>query len=386
MSFRAACNFTLVIASVSPTCALNTVTLQHRRVVTALRTRNICSLRQRLALPLFYRHVTIVSSSDTTNCNSFYRRLVGGSCRLRFSVALFPTVVRNSRIAPDVVTRLSDVGTGVSGCSYIIVVHNKNTATSVGDFSSLPLTRGVTGFPLPIVANVNRSESRYILSLVTCRQTGAPATITAFLISRLLTVTTEVRRTRTAVAGAVPLMLSTRGGRLRRLTVTVDSRTALCTTEDGGALRLLALQLGATTRSVVGDHRRRLSLLTRHVSDLSPGRRLLHNCSLALRGKRIIHSPGSIRPKRRVAAVLTRKAVRSMMRWPRRVRPVACRRTLTRVRTVTRRLRTKRYSVSGLPTAVRQTGALLALYEGGLRRTGRRLAAVLARTWLRPHR
>lgn len=325
------------MSSVSPGCAVNSVTHGQLRVVGALGRRNIFRLRGRLILPVFYRHVTIVSDTATTKCNSFYGRLTSGSCNLRFAAHLFPTAVRNRKIRRDVVTTLSDVGTRCRRFSYMIVVHNNNTADSLSNFSALTLTRGITGFPLPVVANVKRRESRDMLSVVSFRQIGAPATTTTFLVGRLTRICTQIVSTRRAVIRGIGRQLRIRGVEVRELDDAVPIRFSLIGAGRKTCLSHLVAHVAAGLRSGISSTRhhlrvlsrgvrpmlrhgvlgrgRQLRLLRRHVRTRSPSLLLGHNCDVALGSNGDVHSTSRLGTNSVVRAEFTRNGVGSRIGW-----------------------------------------------------------------------
>lgn len=255
-----------------------------------------------------------MSSPATTNCNSFYRRLRGGSQNFCFCARLFPTLVRNSHIRRSILSTLSQMGTHLSRFSIIIVVHNKNTASSLSNFSACLLTTTYTRFPLPVVANVNRRQSSAILSSITRAHMGAPATTTRFLVRSVSDTTSRLRVLTSHLRRNIEGLLRRRRHELSNCGGQVPSTT--CRHVSSTGVTLLAIQ-GSIIRTIASSlfHRHRhLRLLRRQLTSTSPRGLLTHNCDVALGSKGMIGGTSRLRRGSVVAAHLRGNRIISVMR------------------------------------------------------------------------
>lgn len=313
MRFRRLCNCDLAILSVSPACALNSVTHHHHRVLRRLRRRKMLALGGRLRVPLLPRHVTIVSSTATTNCKSFYRRLRRGSHNFFFCARLFPTVVRNGRMRRSILSTLSHIGTQLNSFSIIIVVHNKKTASSLSNFSACLLTTTYTRFPLPVVANVKRRHSSAILSSITRAQIGAPATTTRLLVGHVSRTTSRLRCLSAHLHRNTSTFLRHRSKEL--LSYRTHVPTLIIRQLSSTHFHLLATDgsLVRISTTLLTHRHRHLRLFRRHVASTSPSGLLTHNCDVALGRNGPIASTSRMSPNSRVVAHLRRKRLASVM-------------------------------------------------------------------------
>lgn len=269
------------------------------------------ALGGRLRVPILPRHVTIISSTATTNCNSFYRRLGRGSNNFFFCARLFPTLVRNGRIRRSILTTLSYVGTHVDRFSMIIVVQNKKTTSSLSKFSACLLTTTYTRFPLPIVANVKRRHSSAILSSITRAHMGAPATTTRLLVRQMKRTTRHLRRLSTHLRRKTCALL--RRGREELIAVRTHVPTLIRQGLSRTHFALLATQgsLSRIARGLLSHRQRQLRLLRRHITSGSPRGLLDQKCDVALGSKGTMASTSLLRPNSRLAAQLLGKRIRS---------------------------------------------------------------------------
>ncbi len=294
-------------------CAVNSLRLHHRRVVTSLEGRKLVNHGTRLPLPAIPRHVTIVSNDSTTNCNSFISRLQGGVCNCTCQVRLFRAIVRNRGARGSIYGTLGTVCGHTSRFSIVIVVENKNTSDSLRIFSGRQVTHAYTISPLPIVDKVNRAHSISVLSLITRATIGAPATTTRFVL-RLATSTSRCYRTLTLQLGGqmATILVRTRIS-LEGLhdTLLNGARGSLC--QRGSHVSMLYNELRPSTHLELSRRQRHGDVLGAGLSVLSPQQVLRVKCDCAAYGNGTISDITRLARNSAVAARLTSNAIRDGM-------------------------------------------------------------------------
>ncbi len=223
--FHEAYGFSWIVTDIDPTYTLGDLARRRQEIVAKLKQEGVFDLQRELELPVFCKHIAVISSETAAGYGDFCRQLSDNPYGFVFDVTLFPAIMQGEEVEASVIAALNQIyslecrtesvefatateqeQTSTNGeaaanstlytlnskLSYkfdcVVIIRGGGATSDMSGFDTLALAEHVANFPIPIITGIGHERDECVLDMVSHTRVKTPTAAAALLIDHLKAV------------------------------------------------------------------------------------------------------------------------------------------------------------------------------------------------------
>ncbi len=184
--FHEAYGFSWMVTDIDPTYTLGDMARKRQEIISQLKAEGVFDLQKELRLPLFCKHIAVISSETAAGYGDFCNQLADNPYGFQFQTQLFPAIMQGEEVEQSIINALNRIYNCQFDC--VVIIRGGGATSDMSGFDTLALAENVANFPLPIITGIGHDRDECILDMVSHTRVKTPTAAAAFLVDHLIQV------------------------------------------------------------------------------------------------------------------------------------------------------------------------------------------------------
>lgn len=325
--------FSWIVDNINPEYTMGDMVRRRQEIIRQLKAEGVFDLQKELRLPLFARHIAVISSETAAGYGDFCNQLENNEYGFVFDVRLFPAIMQGEQAERSIIAALDAINEREEEMDCVVIIRGGGATADLSGFDTLQLAENVANFPLPVITGIGHERDESILDMIAHTRVKTPTAAAAFLVGHLagtlqrietaqerLSIRTRERMEREhlrlqRLSANIPTLFSLVRQRqemrierkLQRITVAVAERQ----TKGTHRLEMLATAIPQALQRNFAERHHRLEMLSQRAESLDPDRLLRLGYSITYYDGQIVRNPRQLRTGDRLTTKTEKGCVES---------------------------------------------------------------------------
>ena len=217
--FHEAYGFSWIVSDIDPTYTLGDIARKRQEIIRQLKEEGVFDLQRELQMPLFAKHIAVISAPNAAGYGDFCRQLEDNEYGFRFEVTLFPAIMQGEQVEASIINALNQIYTLISAATTsetttpvgfptgpfdaVVIIRGGGATADLSGFDTLALAENVAQFPLPIITGIGHERDESILDMVSHTHVKTPTAAAVFLIDHHRRVWERIEQAETFILNYV---------------------------------------------------------------------------------------------------------------------------------------------------------------------------------------
>lgn len=325
--------FSWIVENINPEYTMGDMARRRQEIIRQLKAEGVFDLQKELRLPLFARHIAVISSETAAGYGDFCNQLENNEYGFAFDVRLFPAIMQGEQAERSIIAALDAINEREEETDCVVIIRGGGATADLSGFDTLQLAENVANFPLPVITGIGHERDESILDMIAHTRVKTPTAAAAFLVGHLAGTLQRIEtaqerlsiRTRERMecehlrlqrlSANIPTLFSLVRQRqemrierkLQRITVAVAERQ----TKGTHRLEMLATAIPQALQRNLAERHHRLEMFSQRAESLDPDRLLRLGYSITYCDGQIVRNPRQLRTGDRLTTKTEKGCVES---------------------------------------------------------------------------
>ena len=292
--FHEAYGFSWIVSDIDPTFTMGDMARKRQEIIRRLKEEGVFDLNKELPIPIFVKHIAVISSSTAAGYGDFLNQLKDNAYGFAFEPQLFEAVMQGEGVEASIISTLNAINAEADRFDVVVIIRGGGATSDLSGFDTLLLAENIANFPLPVITGIGHDRDESILDMVSHTSVKTPTAAAAFLIDRLQRVDEQIEECKRVVVRAVTRKMEAERLRLGRISSNIPMLFSLVRTREEALLDSLHQRIATLAHAYFSANSQHLQTLWLRLLPLAEHRLMHENHRIELLAEKAIALDPSI--------------------------------------------------------------------------------------------
>lgn len=172
----------LSVLQLDPQYTLGKMELLRQETILQLKKEGLLDLNTRLAPPLVFQRVAIISSENASGYRDFIQHLIHNEFGYQYDCTLFGSAMQGIQLERDIVERLEKIQQLTDQFDSVVIIRGGGSKLDLAGFDLYSVSKAIALCSLPVLTGIGHDTDTTVSDLVAFRSFKTPTAVANFLI------------------------------------------------------------------------------------------------------------------------------------------------------------------------------------------------------------
>ncbi|MBQ7513314.1 MAG: exodeoxyribonuclease VII large subunit [Prevotella sp.] len=329
--FHEAYGFSWIVSDIDPTYTLGDMARKRQEIIRQLKEEGVFDLQRELQIPLFAKHIAVISAPSAAGYGDFCRQLEDNEYGFRFEVTLFPAIMQGEQVEASIINALNQIYTLISAATTsetttpvgfptgpfdaVVIIRGGGATADLSGFDTLALAENVAQFPLPIITGIGHERDESILDMVSHTRVKTPTAAAAFLIDHLRRVWERIEQAETFILNYVHERIRYQQQHIANLATLIPTLAQRQLSDSHHRIELLQSRLPIAIERRMTAQKHLLEQIALKLQGFDPKLLLSRGYSITLYQGKALRDATQLKPGDEIETMVEKGTIKSMVKW-----------------------------------------------------------------------
>ena len=345
--FHEAYGFSWIVSDIDPTYTLGDMARKRQEIIRQLKEEGVFDLQRELQIPLFAKHIAVISAPNAAGYGDFCRQLEDNVYGFRFEVTLFPAIMQGEQAEQSIIAALNKiysltthtsplssaattsaattsaatasaattpVGFPTGPFDAVVIIRGGGATADLSGFDTLALAENVAQFPLPIITGIGHERDESILDMVSHTRVKTPTAAAAFLIDHLRRVWECIEQAETFILNYVHERIRYQQQHIANLATLIPTLAQRRLSDSHHRIELLQSRLPIAIERRMTAQKHLLEQIALKLQGFDPKLLLSRGYSITLYQGKALRDATQLKPGDEIETIVEKGTIKSMVK------------------------------------------------------------------------
>ena len=345
--FHEAYGFSWIVSDIDPTYTLGDMARKRQEIIRQLKEEGVFDLQRELQIPLFAKHIAVISAPNAAGYGDFCRQLEDNVYGFRFEVTLFPAIMQGEQAEQSIIAALNKIysltthpsplssaattsaaTTSAATASAattpvcfptgpfdaVVIIRGGGATADLSGFDTLALAENVAQFPLHIITGIGHERDESILDMVSHTRVKTPTAAAAFLIDHLRRVWECIEQAETFILNYVHERIRYQQQHIANLATLIPTLAQRRLSDSHHRIELLQSRLPIAIERRMTAQKHLLEQIALKLQGFDPKLLLSRGYSITLYQGKALRDATQLKPGDEIETIVEKGTIKSMVK------------------------------------------------------------------------